>query len=271
MRIIRAVMATTHVDRHNDRLPLEALRSMKQHIDTAYLPFIVGHDPRCPPIGRVVRAEITTLPDGEHAIEADVEVFEPGDEVRSDGRTVHYRPLPADDLILTVDRTFSQEEFESAVAAIARLFGTAPVYEVKKALDPIAVIGIGLGTVAVGKFAGAFFSKLGSNAADALCAHLKEVFRRKSSDGQVRLLRIELDFAHEGRQCRAEMIVTGPSESDIEGLLRDGLVEVDRLLPMYLATDVTRYVFEYASGQTVLKFAVRSDAVPVFPTRESEA
>jgi hypothetical protein len=43
------------------------------------------------------------------------------------------------------------------------------------------------------------------------------------------------------------------------------------LLPIYLATDVTRYVFEYASGKTVLKFAVRSDAMPVFPVPDGEA
>src|SRR5574337_329837 len=165
MPTIRTIMATTHVDRHNERLSLEALQSMKRHIDSAYLPFIFNHDPRCPPLGRVVRAEITTLADGEHAIEAEVEIFEPGEQlVLDEGRAVQYRPLPGDGFVLTVDRTFSQPEFEAPVAAISAIFGTTPVFEVKKALDPIAVLGIGFGAVAaLGKFAGAFFSKLGSN------------------------------------------------------------------------------------------------------------
>jgi hypothetical protein len=81
MRIIRTVMATTHVDRHNERLPLEALQSLKEHVDGAYLPFIFNHDPRCPPMGRVVRSEVTSLADGEHALEGEVEVFESGDSL----------------------------------------------------------------------------------------------------------------------------------------------------------------------------------------------
>ena len=51
---------------------------MAEHISTAYLPFISEHDPRCPPFGRVINAKIVALPDGEHAIEAEIEVFEPG-------------------------------------------------------------------------------------------------------------------------------------------------------------------------------------------------
>ena len=244
---------------------------MKQHIDSAYLPFIVDHDPRCPPMGRVVRAEITALEDGEHAIEAEVEVFEPGDKlVFDEGRGTRIRQLPPGEIVLSIDRTFSQPEFQVPIAAMSTIFGTTPVYEVKKALEPIAVLGIGLGAVAVGKFAGAFFSKLGSNAADALSAHLKEAFRWSRPD-QVRLLRVEFDFVNETRQCRAEIIVTSPSDADIDGLLREGLAQIDRLLPMYVTSNVTRYVFEYSSGKSVLKFAERSDGVPVFPASDDES
>lgn len=266
MHRIRAVMATTHVDRHNERLTLEALESMKAHIDSEYLPFIFNHDPRCPPLGRVVAAEIKQLVDGEHAIEADVEVFDPGDDIPFDqSRTVPHHSLPADQLQLSIDRTFCDERFDEQVSALATLFGSTPVHEVKKALYPIAVLGIGLGAVAVGKFTWAFFSKLGSNAADALSARLKQIFRKGESK-QVQLLRFEFGFIHLGQDCRAELIVTGPSESDIDGLLKDGIAQVDRALPLCLTANVTRYVFEYSNGKSTLKFAVRSDSVPLFPT-----
>jgi hypothetical protein len=103
MRTVRAVMATTHVDGHNERFSLEALQSMKQHISSAYLPFTFNHDPRCAPMGRVINAEIIALADGEHAIEAEVEVFEPGRlPALDERRAVHYLELPADKLLLTV-------------------------------------------------------------------------------------------------------------------------------------------------------------------------
>jgi hypothetical protein len=244
---------------------------MKEQMDGVLLPFIYNHDPRQPPLGRVVGAEIRELEDGEHAIEAEVEVFEPGDELPFDSsRAVQYRSLPGDHLLLTIDRTFSGQQFAEPVSAIGELFGSSPAYEVKKALEPIAVLGIGLGAVTVGRFASSFFSKLGSNAADALSAKLKEVFRRAEAN-QVHLLRIEFEFLHDGRTCRAEIIATGPSDTDIDTVLNEGLLQLDHSLPSLLIPNVTRYVFEYANGKARLKFVVRSDSVPLFPSGNGEA
>jgi hypothetical protein len=103
-------------------------------------------------MGRVIKAELVALADGEHAVEAEVEVFEPGPLPPLDvSRAIPSRDLPGDALLLTIDRTFSLPEFEEAVSGIATLFGRQPQYEVKKALDPIAVLGIGVGVLAVGR------------------------------------------------------------------------------------------------------------------------
>lgn len=274
MRTIRTVMATTHVDRHNDRFALEGLESLATQVNSTYLPFIFNHDPRCAPMGRVIKADLIALADGEHAIEAEVEIFEPGPLPPLDlSRASPFRDLPADTLLLTIDRTFSLPEFENAVSGIATLFGHQPRYEVKKALDPIAVLGIGLGSVAVGKFAGSFFSRLGSNSADTFSMYLKKIFARKEDD-QVRLLKFEFEFEHVGRHCRADIILSGPSETEIDQFLSDGLARIDRLLPDYLAppqSGLVRYVFEYSDGRASLKFAVRSDAVPVFPKSNEDS
>ena len=54
---------------------------MVDQVKTAYIPMGIEHDPRIPPLGRVITAEITHLPDGEYALDAKVEVFEEGDVV----------------------------------------------------------------------------------------------------------------------------------------------------------------------------------------------
>ena len=72
MRRIQAIMATTHVDRHNERVSLAALESMREQIRNSILPCDVNHDPRFAPFGRVIDAEITHLPDGEHALEGEI-------------------------------------------------------------------------------------------------------------------------------------------------------------------------------------------------------
>jgi hypothetical protein len=265
MKTIRRIMATTRVDLHGDRFALAALESMRDHIRSAYLPFIYNHDPRCPPLGRVFAAEIVNLEDGEHALEAEVELFEQGPLPPLVGdRSIVARELSAEGLLLTIDRTFSLPEFEEPVASIAALFGKPPQLEVKKALDPIAVFGISAGLFVVGKFAGAFFARLGTDAAAALSAKLKEVFAHREAK-QTRLLRFE--FEHKGQRCRADVILSAPSDGDIDGFLADGLRQLDAVLPSCVdqIDGLVRYVFTYSAGEVKLEFAVRRDAVPVFP------
>lgn len=268
MRKIRTVMATTHIDRHNERLSHEALESMQSHIRSSYLPFIFNHDPRCPPLGRVTDAEIVTLADGEHALEADVEVFEQGPLPRLTGkRSLSLRELPNDTLLLTIDRSFSRSEFEGAIAKLADLFGGRPQFEGKKALEPIAVLIISAGGLALGAFATSFFSRLGANAADALTARLQEIFSKKRAE-EVSLLRFELEFEYAGECVRAEVILTGPTDAEIDQFLSQGLCQLDKVLPTCLGQvdGLVRYVFEYSNGDLSLSFAVRRDAVPIFPT-----
>lgn len=266
-------MATTHVDRHNDRLTREALESMRDHIQSSYLPFIFNHDPRCPPLGRTIDAEVVALADGEYALEAEVELFEPGPlPPLVDDRSIALRELPADSLLLTIDRTFSGPEFESEVRELSELFGRSPQFEAKKALDPIAVLIISAGALALGKFTSSFFSRLGENAADALSAKLKQIFSHRHN-GEVRLLRLEFEFEHEGQRSRAEVILTDPTNEEIEQFLQEGLQRLDQLLPSYLdeIDGLVRYVFAYSKGDLTLQFALRRDAVPIFPHREGAA
>jgi hypothetical protein len=157
MKTIRSIMATTRVDLHGDRFTLEALESMRDHIRSSYLPFIYNHDPRCPPIGRAFAADIVRLEDGEHALAVETELFEEARLPQLGERSLVIRNLPSEGLLLTIDRTFSASEFAEPVAAIAALFGNRPQLEVKKALDPIAVLGVSARLFVVGKFAGSFF------------------------------------------------------------------------------------------------------------------
>jgi len=267
MKAIQTVMTTTRVDRHNDRMTIEALESMRDHIQSAYLPFIYNHDPRCPPLGRVISAEIVPLDDGEHALQADVELFEAGPIPPLVGdKSIAERSETGDGFVLSVDRTFDLPEFEEPVKAITDLFGTQPRYEVKKALEPIAVLGITAGLLVAGKFAGAFFAKLGTDAAEALSAKLKAIFAQKPPE-QERLLKFEFEFEDGGRRCQADVILTGPDAGEIDQFFVEGINELDKVLPKCLGQvdGLVRYVFTYTRDGLKLEFAVRRDARPMFP------
>ena len=268
MRRIRVIMATTHLDRHNEHLTLAALESMREQIRSSFLPFIFNHDPRSAPIGRAIDAEITDLPDGEHALEAEIEGFESGPlpPLRTD-RSMHFRELPRNSLVLTIDRSFSRPEFQDAVGAIAQEFGTPVQFEGKKALEPIAVLIISASSLALGSFATSFFSRLGKNAADLVTQKLMEIFSPRQTRDDVPLLRFEFEFEHEGVSRRAEVILTGPSGEDIDSFLKDGLERLDQVLPLCLGgpEGLVKYVFSYSQGDLAFRFAVRSDAVPLLP------
>jgi hypothetical protein len=267
-------MATTHVDRHNERFALEALELMAEAIRSGYLPFTYNHDPRRPPMGRAVDAEITPLADGEHALEAAVELFEagPAPELDQTGRRIPVRDVPDGSLLLSIDRTFTRPEFTDAISEIAELFDSSPRFEGKKALEPIAVLTITVGAYAVGRFASSFFSKLGANAADALSARLKQLVARRQPEDEERLLLVEFAFDHERERAVAQVILSGPSEEEIDRFLQNGIHQLDELLPRCVGTaeGVVRYVFRYSEGRATLSFAVRRDAVPLFPTREGD-
>ncbi len=123
-----------------------------------------------------------------------------------------------------------------------------------------------------GKFAGAFFSRLGTDAVAALSAKLKEIFARRK-DEQTRLLKFEFEFEHRGQRCRAEVIVTAPSGDGIGGFLVDGLQQLDMMLPSCLdqIDGLVRYVFIYSDGRVKLEFAVRRDAVPTLPATHTKS
>ena len=265
MRRIRSILATTHLDSHNERLTLGALESMREQFRSSFAPSIPDHDPRCAPIGRVIDAEITDLPDGEHALEVEIEAFESGPipPLRTD-RSMPLRELPRDALVLTIDRSFSRPEYQDAVVAIAQEFGTPLQFAGKKALEPIAVLTISAG-LALGSFCKSFFSRLGENAADLVTKKLKEIFSSQQKSDDAPLLMFEFEFEYEGVSRRAEVILTGPSGVEIDSFLEEGLEYLDRVLPLYLrvSKDLVKYVFTYSQDSLDLKFAVRSDAVPL--------
>ncbi len=81
MKKVSAILATTHVDRHNEAFAVSALEGMVESLNRSYLPVGVEHDPRVPPIGRVISAEVRKRDDGEFEVAAEIEMFEPGDRV----------------------------------------------------------------------------------------------------------------------------------------------------------------------------------------------
>jgi len=73
MGLVRAIFATTHVDSHGDQLTKEALEDMVTQSRSKHIRVTPEHDPRTPPIGRVVHSKHVELDDGDHGAESTLE------------------------------------------------------------------------------------------------------------------------------------------------------------------------------------------------------
>ena len=180
MRLQRSRPSTTHVDLQGDRMALEALQDMARQISERYIPMTVQHDIRYPPVGRMVSAEVISLEDGEFALDAVSELWEPGDTsevLRGDGRSI---PLNVDDHLrfgVIYDRWFFDGEHQAFILDLSQLAGETPELQMKKALEPVPILMLVAGGFALGSIASGFFNQLGSDVYEALKQRLKGFFK----------------------------------------------------------------------------------------------
>jgi hypothetical protein len=267
MKYTKGVIATSHVDRHGDRLTREALASMVEQINKYYIPQYYQHDPRIPPLGRAVHAELKQLDDGEYAVEATTQIFEAGDEIEPDntGRKMPLRRVDDESLHLVDDRSFATPEDQALIEELRCLVSGKKETEEKKALEPVSILQIA-GLFIAGGIASGLLSKVGADCWDAFKRKLSELARKKSQERGECLLTFRCMLKQQTEPMSLEVILTNPSETDIDLFLRQGLQDLDRVTPQLLSVgrNLSKIVLKYSEGKLEVSFGVRRDAVPVY-------
>lgn len=269
MKYIKGIIATSHIDRHGDMLSPEGLKDMVEQINTQYIPITIEHDPRIPPQGRIKSAKLIKLEDGHYAVEEIKEIFEEGDEINVVDPS-REMPLPiydSDVLQITFDRSYRDDASQRLINDISSLLGSSPQEYEKKALEPISILIIG-GFYLLGKIASGFFNKLGSDAWDALKSKLKILFEKKKKEAQENLLMFQLSISVEGLIVNTEVVLTNPSDDDIDSFFENGLSKLDQIIPSLINKhpEVKKIVFTFSDNDLSLLFSVRKDAVPIYPS-----
>lgn len=147
---------------------------------------------------------------------------------------------------------------------LSNLFETEPKEEVKKALDPLTVLTIG-GAFLLGGIAKGILSKIGGDGYGLLKDRLKKLMGREKPGEKEKLLSFQFIIQHGDYTLETEMILTNPTDDDIERVLTNGLQELDRVMPAYCnpATGIKKAVFEYSDGNVKFKYGIRKDAAPL--------
>jgi hypothetical protein len=249
---------------------LPALESTLRQIETTYVPVGMEHDPRLPPQGRMARAQIVPLGDGHFALDGEFEIFETGDEIALEPspREIPIHRISPSGASLVFDRHLRSAADQEDLSAIAGCIGCVAEEVGKTALDPLSILTIAVSS-AIGTIATGLHRRLGDVAYTTMKARLKSLCERKQSEPRETLLRLILVVKDIDRYVQLEIIATMPEPEDIDALFGPCLQEPETALPGLLAAgqDLRRFVFEYSSGSLFFKFAVRRDAVPLYPAR----
>jgi hypothetical protein len=273
MQKLTGLLTTTRIDRHGHRMSRDSLEYGAEQINRLYVPFGVEHDPRIAPIGRVVAARVVALDDGEYGIQGDIEIFEPGDALplEEGGREIPMRRYPATTLQIVSDMAFDDVESRAIIDELSQQLGSESTQEMKKALEPIAVIVIGGAGFALGQLALGFLGRLGEDGYELLKAKLKALIDRRKVVAKDTLLEFSFAVTVNGQDVEIDVQCTNPTGVAIDDIVRHQLQRIDAALPSLVdpRLGIRKLVFEHQDGDVHLRFAVRRDAVPLFPRFDS--
>ena len=244
-------MATTHSDRHGDRIPRDALEELCRQIPDPWL-LNNQHDLAKPPIARAYNVRFESIEDGEWAIIADVDVLDEAAFAGMGGYSIAYmRDLlsvdpdrPPEVEIRFNPRLVSCDEIGELVSLSREGFQIDGRELIQKALEPYLVLLI---KFAVGAFFTAFFGKAGADTWDALRQKIKELAARRKED-QAQDTAAHFEFLVEPYEDPITVIVDVPV-SDFP------LLEADLELVQSALDQVAQFAAETRVSKVALVFA----------------
>ena len=124
MKRFEAILSTTQVDLHGERMTKGALESAAAVLRSHYVQMGVEHDPRHPPIGRFTEAWVEELPEGYAVLKGAGDLFEPGDALpESIEKRIVERDYPPASVTILYDRTYNSDEDKADVEELAARVG----------------------------------------------------------------------------------------------------------------------------------------------------
>jgi len=108
--LLKGIGATTELDRHNCRFTREALENAANDVnDSGYVPSVgINHDSTIMPFGKVIRAEVLPMDNGEYKMEITQEIFEEEYFLELEGGTRYILNKSSCD-----ERPFVEDDYDS--------------------------------------------------------------------------------------------------------------------------------------------------------------
>lgn len=267
MRKYLVTISSTRTDTQGEQVTRSALESAARRLNAYYIRVGRGHDPRLPPLGRIVSAQVEPIGNGHFALGAELEVWDDTDQpagIAGDGRTLAPEEEPENAFHVEYDLPAAADLGLPFFQELARIAGpeAKPRYNAKKAVEPLPAIVIAIGAFVLGSIATGFLAKVGEDVYEALKAKLKAT--TKSHPGRDRLLVVRTAVDVNRQKVGVELVLTNSTDPDIEWLFSSGFMELDAVVKATLeATPEAReIVAECAGGDVRVLYWLRPNGVP---------
>jgi hypothetical protein len=267
MRKVKMVIARSGViDR--ELVPPEVIVESAKQFNQEYIPLTNGHDIRKPPVGRVISAEMVVLDDGIHLLQGEAEIFEESDHIGSMpqyGKSIKICAEEVDKFLALGNQSFEEDEdIADLYRELRALGGVDPKRAYREdSIEPLSLLIIGFGIFALQGISNGFFSKLGEDLYEKLKLKLKKIFEKRSLKKTENLLQFQFFVtSHVGRTIEVNVVITNPTQNDIDGFFSFVPEMLDTMLPGLPIDDLCRVVLSYESTQLKLLYVLRSDGMP---------
>jgi hypothetical protein len=252
------------------------LDDLKQHLDTidhVIIPVYSVHDPRQPPIGRVISGSIVGLDDGEYALDVNVELFGP-DFIPGRGNSEDKRVVmvnrPRGKFGIWCNTISATPEKSVLIQEISNILSTPVSYRSSTEMLPeeLPIMIIGIGMLPFGYIAGSFSRRLCSEKVTLLEKKVSLLYKATGKDLPESLLIIDLDVTDkQKRSLVIEVIMSNPPENDVKSFFSGGFGELDRVLPPYFLSRLhpEKIVMTYRDGRFRVLYAIQKQGIPMIP------
>lgn len=268
MKRYTRVLSSTTVDAHGDQATVEALRDAAQTANGFYIPLNLQHDPRVPPVGRVVASSVRRAAQGHYEMIGEMELWDGTDtpeSISGDGRSLKVPSSPDHAFDVHVDLGAQEalgEDFLQELAGLAEP-DARPKYSAKKSLDLDAVLLIAIGTFPFREIGNGFFERLGADLYESLKRKLVEGLSRKKGPRSIAIV-IQAGVRIGARTVVLDVIASNVRSQDITTIFDKGLASADEICSREFAIDhdSVRAAIEITNGKAAFLFRVRGDGVP---------
>lgn len=275
LRSIR--IATTHAVPGDQVITPDDLKQHLAMIDQVIIPVFSVHDPRQPPIGRVVSGVIRGLEDGEYALDVSVELFGPDfipKSGRSDDKRVVIINRPQGKFGIWCNVISATPEETGLLREISEILGTPVSYRSSTGLfqEELPILIIGIGALPFGYIADTVSRRLGLEKIRWLTAKLTRIYATPGENRPESLLIFDLDVTdRQQHSLLIEVILTNPSGKDIEFFFSGGLGELDRILPPFYLSRLhpKKIVMNFSDGRFRVLYAIQEQGIPLIPRSHS--